>query len=77
LIASDPITTGVDGLQKVCNRMFILTLPWTDSIYTQLKGRIYRQGFNPQFNHVEIVIPQVRINLGDDEFWSWDIQRLI
>ena len=44
LIASRTIGTGVDGLQKVCNRMVLLTLPWTDSEYTQLKGRIYRQG---------------------------------
>jgi len=74
LIGSRPIGTGVDGLQDVCNRMICVTLPWTDSEYTQLKGRIYRQG--SEFNTVEIIIPQVRINLGDDEIWSWDIQRL-
>ena len=74
LIGSRPIGTGVDGLQDVCNRMIILTLPWTDSEYTQLKGRIYRQG--SEFSDVEIVIPQVRIELGEGDFWSWDIQRL-
>ena len=73
LIASRTIGTGVDGLQKVCNRMIILTLPWTDSEYTQLKGRIYRQG--SKFGSVDIIIPQVKINLGNKE-WSWDIQRL-
>jgi len=74
LIGSDPIGTGVDGLQGVCDRMILLTLPWTDSAYTQLKGRIYRQG--SIFGGVEIIIPQVRINLDNGEFWSWDIQRL-
>jgi superfamily II DNA or RNA helicase len=74
LIGSRPIGTGVDGLQSVCDRMIPVTLPWTDSEYTQLKGRIYRQG--SLFGAVEIVIPQVRINLENDEFWSWDIQRL-
>ena len=74
LIASRTIGTGVDGLQNVCNRMIILTLPWTDSEYTQLKGRIYRQG--SEFGDVEIVIPQVSLNLDNQNKWSWDIQRL-
>ena len=73
LIASRTIGTGVDGLQNVCNRMVLLTLPWTDSEYTQLKGRIYRQG--SKFGDVEIIIPQVYVEL-DDKRWSWDKQRL-
>jgi len=54
--------------------MVLLTLPWTDSEYTQLKGRIYRQGSN--FGEVEFIIPQVKIELEENEFWSWDIERL-
>ena len=73
LIASRTIGTGVDGLQNVCNNMVLLTLPWTDSEYTQLKGRIYRQG--SKFGDVEIIIPQVYVDL-DDKRWSWDKQRL-
>ena len=42
--------------------MVLLTLPWTDSEYTQLKGRIYRQG--SKFGDVEIVIPQVYVDVG-------------
>ena len=61
------------GLQNVCNRMILLTLPWTDSEYTQLKGRIYRQG--SKFGDVEIIIPQVYVDL-DEQRWSWDKQRL-
>ena len=74
LIASRIIGTGVDGLQKVSNRMIILTLPWTDSEYTQLKGRIYRQG--SKFGDVDIVIPQVSVTLDNNLRWSWDKQRL-
>ncbi len=74
LIGSRPIGTGVDGLQDVCNRMILVTLPWTDSEYVQLKGRIYRQGSN--FGDVEIIIPQVIIQLEEEEIWSWDMQRL-
>jgi superfamily II DNA or RNA helicase/serine protease inhibitor ecotin len=74
LIGSRPIATGVDGLQAVCNRMILITLPWTDSEYTQLKGRIFRQG--SAFGEVEFIIPQVRIQLEEEEVWSWDMQRL-
>lgn len=73
LIGSRPVGTGVDGLQEVCNRMIIFSLPWTDSEYTQLKGRIYRQG--SKFGSVEILIPQVFISLEEKE-WSWDMQRI-
>lgn len=81
LIGSQPIGTGVDGLQNVSNRMICVTLPWTDSEYTQLKGRIYRQGSyleksENKSDGVEIIIPQVKIHLDDGKLWSWDIQRL-
>ena len=72
LIASDPITTGVDGIQYVCNKMIIVTLPWTNAEFKQLIGRIHRQGM--KFNHVDIYIPQIVI---DNKIinWSWDKQR--
>ena len=73
LISTGPITTGVDGLQKVSNKIIIISLPWTDAIYTQLKGRLQRTGSN--FNHVDIIIPQVYINYEGEE-WSWDLQRI-
>lgn len=73
LVGSRPIGTGVDGLQKICDRLIVLSLPWTDSEYTQLKGRIYRQG--SKFGEVEIIVPQVVIPLADRE-WSWDMQRM-
>lgn len=31
LIASRPISVGVDGIQKICNRLIINTLPWTNA----------------------------------------------
>jgi superfamily II DNA or RNA helicase len=73
IVGSRPIGTGVNGLQKVCNRLIILSLPWTDTEYTQLKGRIYRQGSN--FGEVEIIIPQVVLASPHGE-WSWDLQRM-
>lgn len=74
LIGSKPIGTGVDGLQEICDRMIIITLPWTHAELQQLIGRIYRQG--SIFKNVEIIIPQVKINLDNGEFWSWDVERM-
>lgn len=73
LVCSKPISTGVDGLQYKCNKMIIVSLPWTDADYTQLKGRIYRQG--SVFNRVEFVIPQIVINTPSGVVWSWDKMR--
>ena len=73
LIASSSIATGVDELQNVCNKMIIVTLPWTSAAYEQLVARIYRQGSN--FKNIEIVIPQVVLN-SHDGVWSWDQQRM-
>lgn len=72
LIASDPITTGVDGVQYVCNKLIILTLPWTNAEFKQLIGRIHRQGM--KFDHVDVYIPQIVIN-SETNNWSWDQQR--
>ena len=72
LVCSKPISTGVDGLQYKCNKIIIISLPWTDADYTQLMGRIYRQG--SVFDCAEFVILQVVINTPKCE-WSWDKMR--
>ena len=46
LIGSKPISTGVDGLQKVCDTIVVIGMPYTYADYEQLVGRIYRQGSN-------------------------------
>jgi hypothetical protein len=72
LIGSAPIGTGVDGIQYVCNTLIPVCLPWTSSEYDQLVGRVNRQGSN--FDHVNIYIPQVTIEV-EDGIWSWDKRR--
>ena len=69
LIGSKPISTGVDGLQKVCNNMIIISAPWTNAEYHQLIKRIYRQG--SLFKDVDVIIPKVYIDK-----WSWDERRI-
>ncbi|WP_425216426.1 helicase-related protein [Tumidithrix helvetica] len=71
LIGTAPIGTGVNGLQYVCDRMIIASLPWTHAEYEQLVGRLYRQG--SKFEKVEVVIPQVVLAHNND-VWSWDRQ---
>jgi superfamily II DNA or RNA helicase len=73
LIGSIPVGTGVDGLQYICNRMIIVSLPWTSAEYEQLIGRLYRQG--SAFDKVEVIIPQVVLEYNSD-IWSWDKMRM-
>ena len=72
LIGSVPVGTGVDGLQYVCSRLIIVSLPWTSAEYEQLVGRLYRQG--SVFDKVEVIIPQVTLAHNGD-VWSWDKLR--
>ncbi len=44
LIASRPISIGVDGLQEVCSNLIINTLPWTNTQFRQIIGRLHRMG---------------------------------
>ena len=55
LIASRPLSVGVDGLQHICNRLIINTLPWTNAQYQQLVGRLVRKGQIRDVVHVYLV----------------------
>lgn len=73
LVATSPISTGIDGLQKIANKIIIFSYPWTAAEYYQLIGRINRKGSN--FNKVTIIHPQVYINTITGE-WNYDESRL-
>lgn len=80
LLASSPIGIGVDGLQKICNKIVFLTLPWTYAFYNQIIGRLVRQG--SVFNNVDIYIPLVQFeeigNIGyDDKVWASIVNKSI
>jgi superfamily II DNA or RNA helicase len=72
LIGSRAVGLGVDGLQARCNRLIILSLPWTHAAFEQVIGRVYRQG--SQFAEIEVIIPQLSVAI-DGEPWSWDEER--
>jgi hypothetical protein len=76
LIGSSAIGTGVDGLQRVCNRLIVNVLPWTAAEFEQLKGRIYRQGQGR--DNVTLILPLTYAEINGQR-WSWcasKIQRL-
>lgn len=74
LVCSQPISTGVDGLQTRSNKLIYVSLPWTYDDKTQTDGRLYRQG--SAFKSIDVVIPQVTITRPDGSVWSWDKGRL-
>ena len=73
LIGSQPVGTGLDGLQARCNRLIMMSLPWTSAEYQQIVGRIRRQG--SAFGSVRIVVPLVTLDHHGDT-WSWDGRRM-
>lgn len=73
LIGSEPIGTGIDGLQTVSNRLIFACLPWTSAHYDQIVGRLHRQG--SQFEKIEVFIPLVELRRAG-QIWSWDQLRL-
>lgn len=73
LIGSEPIGTGVDGLQEVSNRLIFASLPWTGAHYDQVVGRLHRQG--SVFDRIEVFVPLVELRQGNGS-WSWDRRRL-
>jgi superfamily II DNA or RNA helicase len=73
LVASSRIGTGVNGLQYVCSKLIINSLPWTNAEYEQLVGRLYRQG--SRFDKVRVVIP-VTFAKVKGERWSYCESKL-
>ena len=58
LIASLPISVGVDELQYNCHNLIFNTLPWTHAGYEQIVGRVVREG---QKHSVNIHIIKAKI----------------
>ena len=70
LIASRPLSVGVDGLQHICNRLIINTLPWTNAQYQQLLGRLVRKGQIRDVVHVYLIKASVGGYQYDELKWK-------
>jgi superfamily II DNA or RNA helicase len=66
LIASSPLSIGVDGLQTVCNKLIINCLPWTNARYQQLIGRLIRIG--QKMDSVKVIIVKASLKLGTKRY---------
>lgn len=73
LIASSAMAVGVDGFQRVCDRLILNIPPWTSAELEQLEGRINRQG---QIHDTLTIIFPVTFGTDGEEYWSWDEGRL-
>jgi hypothetical protein len=73
LIASSAMAVGVDGFQRVCDRLILNIPPWTSAELEQLEGRLNRQG---QFHDTLTILMPVTYGLDNGERWSWDEGRL-
>jgi hypothetical protein len=73
LIGSSAIGTGVDGLQRVCNRLIVNVLPWTAAEFEQLKGRVYRQGQSRE--KVTLIVPLTYAEVNGQR-WSWCASKM-
>ena len=62
LIASRPISVGVDDLQYRCKNLIFNSLPWTNAAYRQIIGRIVRTGMDDRtvnIHHIRARFPGV------------------
>lgn len=73
LIASSAMAVGVDGFQRVCDRLILNIPPWTSAELEQLEGRINRQG---QIHDTLTIIFPVTFGTDGKDYWSWDEGRL-
>lgn len=67
LIGSRPLTTGVDGLQRVSSNLVVASMPWTSADVDQLVGRVHRHG---QVDDVTVTWVLTEAQVGEQK-WSW------
>lgn len=72
LIASRPISTGIDGLQSVCTNLIFNTLPWTHALYQQIIGRIVRTGQGKS----KVNIHHIKASIGGYAYDEMKLNRL-
>ena len=75
LIGTKSMCEGVDGIQKVSNRVILHTIPAVWSVMHQLIGRFDREGSNFVEEGVDVFVPMVIFQLGDGRVTSFDKRR--
>lgn len=75
LIGTKSMCEGVDGLQKISNRVILHTIPSVWSVMHQLIGRFDRQGSNFVDDGVDVFVPMVVFYLEEGKTASFDRRR--
>lgn len=75
LLASRPVSVGVDALQHVCNRVIINTIPWTNAQYQQLLGRLVRYGQKQKTVDLYIIKASIGGYTYDDRKWNMVLDK--
>ena len=75
LIGTKSMCEGVDGIQKVSNRVILHTIPTVWSTLHQLIGRFDREGSNFIEEGVDVFVPMVVFKLPDGRVTSFDKRR--
>lgn len=75
LIGTKSMSEGVDGIQKVSNRLILHTIPSVWSSMRQLIGRFDRQGSNFIDEGIDIFVPMVVFYLNDGKTTSFDKRK--
>lgn len=75
LIGTKSMCEGVDGIQKVSNRLILHTIPAVWSVMHQLIGRFDREGSSFIEEGVDVFVPMVVFKLDDGRVTSFDKRR--
>lgn len=75
LIGTKAMCEGVDGLQKVCNKVILHTIPSLWSSFHQLIGRFDRRGSNFSDEGVDVYVPMVMFTDKDGKPTGFDKRR--
>lgn len=75
LIGTRAMCEGVDGLQKVCNKIILHTIPSLWSSFHQLIGRFDRRGSNFIDEGVDVYVPMVMFTDKNGKPTSFDKRR--
>jgi superfamily II DNA or RNA helicase len=71
IIGSQPIATGVDGLQAASNHAVVASMAWTAAADDQFVGRIHRRG-QVRDSKVTYLLTEAKVGDGKDAVrWSW------
>lgn len=75
LICTRAMCEGVDGIQKVCNRLILHNIPTVYAMLQQIVGRVARKGSSFVEEGIDVFVPMVEFKLPNGKTTSFDRRR--